>query len=169
MQALGDPGDAILDGLRRILGGSQNGGRKQAPAPRRQRKFAQRVAGEAAGLAIVRCVEGRIADREIDRQNGNPRGGQPPGDLLVCCLIVAVLNVEVDLALHGIFGVGNGLCPFARIVVEHQVDRQAACAEHEARTNVFAREAEPFDPCTGIVGEVGECNREAALLSNGAS
>ena len=105
----------------------------------------------------------------IHRQNGNLRGGQPSGDLVVRCLIVAVLNVEVDLALHGIFGVGNGLCPFARIVIEHQVDRQAACAEHEARTNLFTREAEPFEPRAGIVGEVGESNREAALLSNGAA
>ncbi len=102
-------------------------------------------------------------------RTGILRSGQPPGDFVVRCLIVAVLNVEVDLALHGIFGVGNGLCPFARIVIEHQVDRQAACAEHEARTNLFAREAEPFDSCAGIVGEVGESNREAALLSNGAA
>ncbi len=54
MQALGDPDDASLDGLRGILDGSQNGGRKQAAGPRRQRKSAQCVAGEAAGLAIVR-------------------------------------------------------------------------------------------------------------------
>ncbi len=118
---------------------------------------------------IVRCVEGRVADRGIHRQNGNPRGGQAPRYLFVRSLIVAVLNVEVDLALHGIFGVGDGFCPIARIVIEHQVDRQAACTEHKARTNVFAREAEPFDPCTRVVGEVGESDREAALLSNGAS
>jgi hypothetical protein len=79
------------------------------------------------------------------------------------------LNVEVDFAPHGIFGVGDGLCPVASIVIEHQVDRQPACAEHEARTNVFACEAEPFDPRAGIVCNVGESNREGSLLSNAAA
>ena len=53
-QAFGDPGDASLDGFRGIVDGSQNGSRKQTLAPRRQRKPAQRVAGEAASFAIVR-------------------------------------------------------------------------------------------------------------------
>jgi hypothetical protein len=61
IEALADPRDAGLNGRRGILEASQNGSRKQATRPRRQRKSSQCLAGEAAGLAIVRCVEGRVA------------------------------------------------------------------------------------------------------------
>ena len=148
-------GNAILDCLRRVLDAPQDGGAKQAAAPRRQRKASEPIAREAAGLPVVRGVERRSWDKAVYGQDGDPGGGQPPCDLFVRRLIVAVLDVEVELALCGILGIGNDLLAVLGIVVEHQIDRQTTCTEHaSSNADVSAGKAQPLDPRAGIIGEV---------------
>jgi hypothetical protein len=129
------------------------------------RELRQRLARQAPGQGIVGAVERRAGHRISHRQNRDAGGLHPLADIGVRTSVVAIVDKEVELAGNCVVRIGERVLPVAVIVVEHHLHWQAPCREQDARSDLRADDAQPFDASTGVLREIGETDAVTALLA----
>ena len=80
------------------------------------RELRRRLARQAPGQGIVGAVERRPGHGIGHHQDQNAGSFHAPADLRVGAGIVAILDVEIELASYGIIGVGERLLLVAIVI-----------------------------------------------------
>ena len=100
----------------------------------------------------------------VDSEDGNARLAHRPCDRVIRGRIVEVLYVEIGFSADCVGRVGHRGPGVATIVVEDQIDWQAAGREGETLTNLAAREAGAFEHHARLLGQIGERNSVAPAV-----